>query len=1499
MHFKIVGVGERFSEMANENTASGGGGGACGKEGRPVPLSVGALPALGRQQPAINQVPWLLLVGSLVSRSEAMCHIKNLILSMPVQDQEDTSNPGLMLHALLANIEQTPRSCCRAFFIDRTGVMPCELAYFKWNQINSNMVVCLAVWNLVSASRSTNDDNTWTRFSYLEVTSPPIPLTDTHFLLKWPGTSFSSSDFDIMAEAFWNDEREALFRKYPPFRPVDRKKYTGGAVIAGDGVVKDGRVLPSINQQMSINGVVKAKSSLLQNGEKKLYFLLNIECDINSLAPAATDCQIDSEPSSIVSSSSSSSPTAPQPSAEEWFVIVMADTDRTEEILNWHNWVSPGRQYLLTDLTAVKIRQGEVDDKHMLLLNPKNSHLFQLDSSSDFSFAQHLSHRTSLQNDCENNSSNSNTRPLPVDDLFIRNAAEFPIEVEYRETVVSYCGRITRVIDACIGYYELDNNVHLFSMYCDRYSDGLGFRVGAMLDVRNVHVVAVYEMTQRDRTGHLARSPLPLVFLSTCELSSVKVVEFSPLVIRHPCRMYHRAEQRAQLKRLGNLSALAIIFINILRYSIQRKFKSLNWSSAAAVATRGVDEMVTGENEEESPYFKNHIEPHINQLVPVMEQLGYKAVQGILELSAYSNFMNHDASCLVHTDLLQSRRHTPFLPRISCFFHTPLFRLILDKTVREAEACLQSDAREYLARVFTLSDLGLDGGGKFCCWLVGVLVENGAGDYSIKDDSGSVLAHVIKDFECTPSSRSHESSTCRLHHHHLNKMCAVNKFEVVLELCGQRTDSIPSTASSPTTNSTCQHSGWLSVLKKFNYKLYVRFTAKDIVYLESIPQSQPCPIYRPVSGSFVLLNLVTHKAPLHLRIGQSNEVHTDGWIHGISWLVQLDDQIGETGSLFNARLISEARISMAQFAEECTSWFGTIRVGEFYAFNDPFIIRMDRLVNLQVLQSEHGLGSLDDEIVFKPGYADPPGLVLVADSCAAASGGARGRGGGVYGSSAKAVSFVFESSPPSSIDMFVQEGLHQVSMPVMGIKEVNALSRSSKSPSALTEPLNFEKLVTVEGVLILKDIREEDNQQMISDPSLESAHLFRAHGIGCGKSNCRVFVRLRDTGDFSCWARGSDGSSFEECAAKICENQDGAPFSKRQSCIDVYLDLKMVTYPMGMITGSVVRLSKCLFKVSKSGNSYLTSTPITSVQCTSFGLYFSPRSEEKLPSSVDSKVAAAVPVLISDVYFNNITDLVSVSGRLRFVRCMEIFSLCKLCFSEMRQGSCPFDCLGGISLGSESNSGINKSHFSVRMECYIEDGSAGAQLRVDNFQCAQALLGLSSAGSGKCSGIAGKHYQGLWQTVLQSVAITSYVKAEVPWFFEKEDDAIVQGRGEEEEEEEDETRNPFDRTSQYLTVTDHLKSIMRNRKIFRQMSIVCKPRDISAGQSSCSLSPGFVRAAKLEYLMAIDQYRVRDYSHDYMQRHTLYPSQITLDVVEVEEQQVDLEIRRLLAMVTT
>jgi hypothetical protein len=204
---------------------------------------------------------------------------------------------------------------------------------------------------------------------------------------------------------------------------------------------------------VSIHGLVRAKSALKDlKSAGKAFFLVELTCSDRRFIPGSTGPVITA--------------------------FIFFTQDAQSEILSYYHSIQVNNCYMFTNLSPKLIQTSKNATRKLLLFSPVDSKLFKLSFKAVREKEQEY---IRLKKDSLNLSSNPFSDFDSDHDHPSSLNSPFSSGLSHLSHLVSYCGRITKVIDVNAGVFELDDRHHLYLTYYPLLDRGMGMRVGVKL----------------------------------------------------------------------------------------------------------------------------------------------------------------------------------------------------------------------------------------------------------------------------------------------------------------------------------------------------------------------------------------------------------------------------------------------------------------------------------------------------------------------------------------------------------------------------------------------------------------------------------------------------------------------------------------------------------------------------------------------------------------------------------------------------------------------------------------------------------------------------------------------------------------------------------------------------------------------------------------------------------------------------------------------------------
>ncbi|KAJ3179475.1 hypothetical protein HDU85_004886 [Gaertneriomyces sp. JEL0708] len=231
---------------------------------------------------------------------------------------------------------------------------------------------------------------------------------------------------------------------------------------------------------------------------------------------------------------------------------------------------------------------------------------------------------------------------------------------------------------------------------------------------------------------------------------------------------------------------------------------------------------------------------------------------------------------------------------------------------------------------------------------------------------------------------------------------------------------------------------------------------------------------------------------------------------------------------------------------------------------------------------------------------------------------------------------------------------------------VSRLLTSQRSDTA-------DRLVSIEGILESREFK--DNERPSIDENVATM-AFDKYSIGLGKPIRIMVWRVRDL--------------------------------RNRDVVDVYMDCRTSTYPLGFLPGRHIRLRRLILHTSMRGNLCLRSTSETVATTIPEDVILGPPTDEQLPVRYYKLVE-----LITSSLSGYIPPIVDVKCTITFIQEIKVWLSCGQCRATCLDGHCPNNC--------------PSMHEALQASgrCYVEDGTTEARAYFDDPDSIGGVLQLA------------------------------------------------------------------------------------------------------------------------------------------------------------------------------
>jgi hypothetical protein len=438
------------------------------------------------------------------------------------RDANITAEPALILLGKLVT-EKSPD--WRILLDDGTGSIPVEFTSFHHEWIGQT--VCIVKWNLVPTKVITSSiipsqlaDTVADRC--IEILCEPWIVPGDHCIHHLSSYSFSSFDISLPPDdtSAWTPSESATLKILKSTQPATLLLLN---IQPEDENYRDRIQQIRKRKTVNVHGRVLAKSSFLARNDQA-YFLIEILCSERGQSLSA-------------------------------FVLFEDRGQSSGMLWAYYQAVQIDKHYVLVNMSTKQAKLGEDNDTIRKILT--------------FSFSESSIYPINENALCKLVDASSRGRlPLPPNNCkgIARSdnstVTGSPPKQHMMSVVLSYIGKITQVIDAIGGLYELDGAHELYMTYYPSPSFGGSLRVGAKVRLHNVHMLVreCYEKLISRRKAVFA----------ACMYSTVEVIEFSSF----PTEGYIvSGDLRNQIRqKWSGLNLADLIVLSDLKTSLERAF---------------------------------------------------------------------------------------------------------------------------------------------------------------------------------------------------------------------------------------------------------------------------------------------------------------------------------------------------------------------------------------------------------------------------------------------------------------------------------------------------------------------------------------------------------------------------------------------------------------------------------------------------------------------------------------------------------------------------------------------------------------------------------------------------------------------------------------------------------------------------------------------------------------------------------------------------------------
>ncbi|TPX38190.1 hypothetical protein SmJEL517_g00207 [Synchytrium microbalum] len=952
-----------------------------------------------------QQQPWPILVGQFITRKQAA-------ILFPEDDLPD----GLLGAA-------SPSVC----FVDGTGYINCEFAQdFDVNWLSDDTYSCyLLEWALIPY-KSKPGSTKW----YLEVCSLPRFFDKTYALSRVSSYDFDHIDLLVDCQANIIEPHPSsphaqlsdneLIERYKPvnmnFSHIDAKAMT--------------KELEKIRrlEQLSIHGMIQSKG-FIQNrakeGKIRKFFVVEVVCkqekteEFGDAVLTACVCYEDAAQATKL------------------------------DIIHYYHHLKVGKWYLLSNLTASKIKipvKGGSIIRKVLNFDINNSKLFNVKPPVIIPDTVAVDTNT-IDGTPQPNTIRSQPIQIPMHP-----------KVQPKPGMISYSGRISKIVNVHNGLYELDGKLHLVLSYHQIAGPGFGLRLGAGVNLHNVHLAVL-------NTGDRVRPGAHPVALIACPYSTLEIAEFSSEA--NEFQSIDVFKRNNYLIKHQKLNAVDLLLITIIRIEVIRKLQ--------------VKEADT--------------------IVPVVEtKWPTKLFTDLLSRYGYTHYEKDTpiAVSFEHQDLCsiaKVRYRQPCFPPLKELFNHPVitdFRNQSTKSSGTRPSSSIASARKHRHmivskssiryRVFSQEELNWTSAS-----LLGVLVANARGEVVLKDTTHSIQC-LVSSNDITP--------------HDLNQIWVIDRYQIIMEVLG-----------SGFLRSTEKQQESLSEVPFEN--LVIRFSLRDAMclgaphlgILSAAPQIAVVSRARERHNYFAIIDVVR---PIQQVLTGESRIDTQCWVEAVAVeFKQLESGITELYGAEKSVLILFTGPSIANIVG--------LRRGEAYSFTELAELQPKEDHLQEDDEDERKDGASIDTDDDAESTAPPPALMNDDDPCLAFDGKSKLSSFSVVTCSDEDISAATLSPLPLPepckpivyrVSGTNAEMLSDLKPPC---ETIHTVSRILQDISIYRKRPQFagiiDTLINVKGVVVTKEYRDVEPLVI---PGCTATELYVQHGIGTGDYGRTLFVKIRD-----------------------------------------------------------------------------------------------------------------------------------------------------------------------------------------------------------------------------------------------------------------------------------------------------------------------------------------------------------------------------------------------------
>ncbi|TPX44798.1 hypothetical protein SeMB42_g04201 [Synchytrium endobioticum] len=605
-------------------------------------------------------------------------------------------------------------------FMDPTGVIECEFARdFDVAWLANDTYLCyLLEWNYIPYNTANGGKR-----CYLEVCSLPRFFTKSHSLASITSYDIDHTIVDLLLDSDANtlDPQPATLHSRPSAQYLSDQYTPVTLGLHHQDVQVLKRTLAECKglTTLSIYGKIQAKGCIQEKrkdaaSDKIKYFSIQVACKHHQ-----TELFGDAILTAFVCYEDSS-------------------TDTELDILHYHKQLKVGRWYLFTDLKAskpkFKLNANASFTRKVLNFEVGKSRLFDLNSSDLSVFNLNM---RNMVDDCDVQTVKPAGLPM------------HPASSSAPKSLISYSGRISRIVNVDQGFYELDGKIMLVLTHYQIAGPGFGLRLGAGLQLHNVHLVLLND--------GLAKTPVSLI---ACSYSTLEINEFSAEATDFQMITGKRREEF--MRQCRGLNVVDVLLMISIKSEMTRKFD---------VSVAQAENSILNDDNRRINSNSVSVKWKTKFYIDILTKYGFKPY----ERDSLATPFDHQDLCTLAT----IRYRPPSFPLLINVYNHPLvleFRNIVISNAQKPHGNDNSTSRlrndslnpAIRSRVFSQDELN---------WknvsLMGVLTAGDHGILVLKDQTHAVGCVVIA-----------SSDDKVIQPHHLNLVWVINRYEIVTETLG-------------------------------------------------------------------------------------------------------------------------------------------------------------------------------------------------------------------------------------------------------------------------------------------------------------------------------------------------------------------------------------------------------------------------------------------------------------------------------------------------------------------------------------------------------------------------------------------------------------------------------------------------------------------------------------------------------------------------------------------